>query len=194
MTTIELSAAYNWCDRRCERCPLQDGCPVFTRAPVGVEETLREAVALVEERCRDEGIVVDDQPPPPPGPMEYALQRAGYEWAAAHHALGGLDLTGVVVAAKVVRIACEDDFDDDDLRSVDVHPNLLVVERLLDEARAAVDARRASASAAALARFDAADRALRGLLAPLFDAIPELERAAIEVLAAAGRAPSPFCR
>jgi hypothetical protein len=167
MTTIELSAFHNWCDRRCERCPLGKECPVAT-----------SELSL--------------PPPPPPEPMEVALRQAGMEWADAYVAIVGHDITAFIIAAKFARIATEDAMDDDWVRAADTNPNVMLIERLRSDALAVLEPRRAAASSAALARFDEADRALRVWLAPFSAAIPASDRAAIAALAAAGRAPSPF--
>jgi hypothetical protein len=198
MSSIELSNFYNWCDRRCEQCPLHESCPVFNAPDRSLEESLGEALAMATQMLRDEGMTdeeIDNLPPPPAHPpFERALDDAGMRWSEAYHLAGGPEILVVLVASKVARIASEEAMDDERLRAQDIAPNLLVVEQLLDEARTALDARQPPPPAAMRARFDEADRALRGFLAPLFAAIPAATRAAIAALAAAGRAPSPFSK
>jgi hypothetical protein len=172
MSSIELSNFYNWCDRRCEQCPLRETCPVFNAPDRSLEESLGEALAMATQMLRDEGM----------------------RWSEAYHHAGGEPVLVMLVASKVARIASEEAMDDERLRAEDIAPNLLVVEQLLDEARTALDARQPPPPAAIRARFDEADRALRGFLAPLFAAIPAATRVAIAALAAAGRAPSPFSK
>lgn len=62
MTTIKLSAFHNWCDRRCERCRLLQECPAGT-GQLTTTEALEQAVSMVEEVCREEGIDTDVLPP-----------------------------------------------------------------------------------------------------------------------------------
>ena len=123
--------------------------------------------------------------------MALALQRAGLEWAKGDAAIVGWDATALVMVGKLARIA-SDEAMDGDVCAVDLNPNVLLVERLLAEARARIESRRASAQPEALALLAEADRTLSALLAPFSAAIPASDRRAIGALAASGRAPSPF--
>ena len=76
---------------------------------------------------------------------------------------------------KIARIASHTRFDDGGSWEMDAVPNLLLIERILDQLQTPVS-----------------QRTLRGLLAPLIAPIPASVRAAIDALIAAGRAPSPF--
>jgi hypothetical protein len=192
MTTLKLSACHNWCDRRCERCPLWRECPVST-SQITMTEALEQAVTMIEQVCRDEGIDTDAlPPPPPPGPTELALQRAALEWARTYSAIVGWDATALVVVGKLARIASEGAMNDDDLRAADLNLNVMLVEQLLANAGAVLGPWRASAPSEVLAKFDEADQALRVFLAPFSAAIPASDRAALGALVASGRAPSPF--
>lgn len=103
MTNLKLSAAHNWCDRRCERCPLWRECPVST-SQFTTAEALEQAVTMIEQVCHDEGIDTDAlPPPPPPGPIELALQRAALEWARTYSAIVGWDATALVLVGKIAR-------------------------------------------------------------------------------------------
>jgi hypothetical protein len=101
------------------------------------------------------------------------------------------DGRGILVAGKIARVICEEEHGDDRLYEADTVPNLLVIERVLDDVR---DDLAALSRPRAMARFDARDRILRGLLAPRFGAIAASSREILAVLVAAGRAPSPFVR
>lgn len=196
--TIQLAAPHNWCDRRCERCPLSTSCPIPASPDREPEEILGDAVDLLEAICRERGIDPAVLPPPPPPESIDArvLREAGLGWANAFAALeptvADALICSMVVAGKVARIASEADLGDDYLWFSDTVPNLLVVERLLATARSDVDRTRARLPAKALVRFDEADALLRILLSPLLVAISERDRAAFAALVAAGRAPSPL--
>lgn len=86
MSTAEelFSKPYNWCDRRCERCPLHDRCQLVLRekqlrwqdeargidpdAPgrewVHLATELERALKLAEDAAREEGIDLDAPVPP----------------------------------------------------------------------------------------------------------------------------------
>jgi hypothetical protein len=108
-----FSRPFNWCDRRCERCPLADECPVNRRelqrrwvhearredhdsmavAVSDVEEELSRALALAREIASEEGIDLNAPLPPVPISLEAVkLRRAGLDLAIALHA--ALDLQG----------------------------------------------------------------------------------------------------
>jgi hypothetical protein len=194
--TIELAAPHNWCDRRCERCPLSTSCPIPGLADREPEEILGDAVDLLEAICGECGIDPAGLPPPPESIDTRVLREAGRGWADAFMALepslADAPIRSVVVAGKVARIAAEKELDDADLWSCDTVPNLLVVERVLATARSDVERIRARLSTKALVRFDEADARLGALLSPLLDAISARDRAVFAALVAAGRAPSPL--
>jgi hypothetical protein len=195
-STIELAAPHNWCDRRCERCPLSTSCPIPGLTDREPEEILGEVVGLLEEICRARGIDPAAPPQPPESIDARVLREAGRGWAHAFMALepafADAPIRSAVVAGKVARIASEEDLGDDDVWSCDTVPNLLVVERVLATARSDIDRTRAGLPAQALVRFDEADALLGVLLSPLLDAISETDRAVFAALVAAGQAPSPL--
>lgn len=182
-----LSAPHNWCDRRCARCPLNTRCPIPAMAArdASLVEILQETCDRLEAELRAQGIDPADVPPaPPPSLDEQVLRRAATLWAEAVLGLDGVDgEPAIVVAMKVARVACVDDLPEDTI------PNLILIERLLGEVRAEIEA---TVAPAARARFEERDRTLRGLLAPLFATVGDLDRRLIASLAAAGHAPSPF--
>jgi hypothetical protein len=185
--TLELSPPYNWCDRRCERCPLAGDCPIPAMEDRPMLAWLEEAVALLAA----EGVDPDERPPPPPDDREVIL-AAVMDWAVRAHALrrhfAEIERLGVFVVGKVARVSRDEDGDDE----YDTVPNLLALEHALAAVAAGVDRLRATGPPAALARFDEQDRILRGLLAPLLGRIRAHHRRFLAALVAAGRAPSPF--
>ena len=196
-STIELAAPHNWCDRRCERCPLSTSCPIPRMPDREPEEILGDAVNVLAATCRERGIDPAALPPPQAESIDArVLREAGRGWAGAFMALEPVVadalIRSAVVTGKVARIASEMDLGDDDLWNCDTVPNLLVVEQVLATARSDVDRPRAALPTKALVRFDEADALLRVLLSPLLDAISASDRAVFAPLVAAGRAPSPL--
>lgn len=195
-STLELAAPYNWCDRRCERCPLSESCPIPKLADRESEEILGDAVDLLQAICGERGVDPTALPPPPESMAARILGVAGRAWAVAFAAFEPIVadalIRSVVVAGKIARIASEVDLGDDDLWACDTVANLVVVEQMLKTAGSDVDRVRSVLPAKALLRFDEADALLRALLAPLIDTISECDRAVFAALVAAGRAPSPL--
>lgn len=143
---------------------------------------------MLEALAEREGISLDDLPPPPVPPIEARLLQA----AGRAHALALCDLElvrlGSLVAGKTARIASYLDEDGRDVWDMDAVPNLLLLERLLAEADDEV-ARRPGHR---VERARETRRQLEVLLAPLLGQVPESARRTLEVLVAAGLAPSPF--
>lgn len=193
---FELGAPYNWCDRRCERCPLATSCAVAADPRRDLTEILQEALATAEAICREEGID-PDRPVArsPPSVERLTLEHAGRAWARAfadlEHHVADVPWRMIFVAGKVARLAGAAEDYDDDLWTMDAIPNLLVLEHVLEGVRADVD-RAAAAPARLVGGFRERDAALRSLLAPLFATITVVDRAMLSALAAHGRAPSPF--
>src|SRR5262245_30639675 len=85
---IELSAPFNWCDRRCARCPLERACPIPAMPERPIGEILTQAVAILEEEHRRLGLSLEDLPPPPPPSLDAAMLReAAHAWMLALHDL-----------------------------------------------------------------------------------------------------------
>jgi hypothetical protein len=197
-STLELAAPHNWCDRRCERCPLSTSCPIPGLAERAFDAILGDAVERLEAICRERGSAPTTAlPSPPPKSLDAHVHgEAGDSWAAAFAALEPTVTDAVsrslFVTGKVARIAFVGDLGDDELWSREVVPNLVVLERVLETAGAEVERVRSRLPAQARVRFDEADALLRGLLSPLIGASSPQDRAVFAALAAAGRAPSPL--
>jgi hypothetical protein len=190
----ELSPCHNWCDRCCELCPLEPGCPV-SRPTGTLEEMLAKAHSMLEKICVENGISLDNLPPPAAPGIDAVLLR---DTAMAHAmALAELGLTGagMLLAGKVVRVASYlDDERGDDVWEADAVPNLLLLEKLLVDLDADVAGRRPRAPQPLVVRVEKSGELLRGLLAPLFATIPVVTRQVLAALIAAKCAPSPFVR
>lgn len=196
-STIALSAPHNWCDRRCERCPLSTRCSIPDMPDRDPEEILADAVDLLEAMRRELGIDPAASPAPQAESIDARILReAGHRWADAFAALeptvADTSIRSVTVAGKVARIASEEELGDQDLWSYDTVPNLLVIEQVLATAVSDVERARARLTAKALVRFDEANALLHGLLSPLLAAISADDRAVFAALVASGRAPSPL--
>lgn len=188
---IELSPPFNWCDRRCERCPLLESCPIPSD-PRTLEEAAQDATALLEDMLAEAGLDADDLPePPPPAVDELLLRDAGMAWMAVVDELdrGLAAARAIIIPAKIGRLVGAMDLEDDDLFTSDTVPNLLLIDHVLDAIAGAL----VTAPASARARLADRERALRHLLAPLFARITPDDRAAFAAFVATGRAPSPFC-
>lgn len=184
---LELSPPFNWCDRRCERCPLRETCPIPAREPdlpdvpeeamrvalAHLTECLTEALEIATSEAIRRGLDVDNLPPVPPPDIETLLiEQAALRLVAA---AGPRDqAAALLVAIKLHRVAGGGEVDDE-LFELDSAPNLLLVERSLDE----------------LAHLPAA-APLRALVAPLLARISDETRVVLATLARGGRAPSPW--
>ena len=193
----ELGAPFNWCDRICARCPLSDECPIPEHdvrvRGVPIVAVIRK---IATERAEAVRVVVMQDgaslaagaspwPAPPPRAADTArLLEASLRYACSLRDLAARDREvmrlSVLLHAKVARIAD----DEEELWEQDTVPNLLLIERTLDELRAACG--RVSDPIAAH------EAVLRAWLAPLFARISPDVRASVGVLSRAGRAPSPF--
>lgn len=126
------------------------------------------------------------QPPaeqPPASALEHLVDASQrYVTSLGDLAIRDTEVMRLVVLlhAKLLRIADGDEA----LWELDTVPNLLLIERTLGDLRAAC--RRISDASASH------EAMLRAWLAPLLARITPATRASIEVLARAGRAPSPF--
>jgi hypothetical protein len=166
-----FSRPFNWCDRRCERCPLSPGCELRWFAerefPDGVHPLTDEVLREIE---REERELLHDLPPPPA--MSDREKRVMEVIDAGEMS----SLEHYLVAAKLARIGDQlDDPPASDLYVFDTVPNLLLLERLIDELP------------------EATARALRDELGPVFDGIDVELRRAMAAMVEAGVAPSPFC-
>lgn len=95
---ISWSTPHNWCDRRCERCPIAPECPVHLACSrrraehrargedpdssevvaEDVRQSLESAVRMLEQLAREAGIDMQQPLPQPPVPLDAVrVQRAG---------------------------------------------------------------------------------------------------------------------
>lgn len=207
--------AYDWCDRRCERCALAPSCPVAVRdrgrrwahemrgrdpddwdvvmADVAddMATIMKELDAIEAEE--DEEDEEEREAPPPPAVIsltERRLEQLSEELVRAVRESGSKDaLFGAVLilSMKVARIGglARMGAPEDDLWEPDIAPNVLLIERLCRALEAELEA---------LPELEEPRRALAALervLAPLL-ARAEPLRAHLDALIAAGNAPSPF--
>lgn len=219
-----FSAPFNWCDRRCERCPLAAECPVYRHdlqrrwvheargrdpdGPEAVAEDMRESIELtlrmVEEIATAEGIDLTAPIPPRPIVLDARrLQRAALTIAKC-----------VVEQARVADPQAEPDiaelrrlshtlamkaariagYLEDDLSEESWASDAAPNLLLLDRVKAEM-----AAGFARLAgeRDEHAARALQEIdrvLDPLIREVGEPARAVLEALEARDAAPSPFLR
>ena len=195
----ELGAPFNWCDRICERCPLSGECPIpeHDRRVRGVPivavvrkiaaeraESVRVVIARDGAYARSLTSPSPWPSPPPRAPDTARLLEASMRYACSLRELAARDREvmrlSVLLHGKVARIAD----DEEELWELDTVPNLLLIERTLDELR--------EACGRVPAPIAAHEEILRAWLAPLFARISPEVRASVGVLARAGRAPSPF--
>jgi hypothetical protein len=190
MATLELSRPFNWCDYRCERCPLHHECPSSGAAIRSIEEVLGDGLAAAEAAYEaGEGPQISDEPPP--APSDEAGLDVPHTWLTAWNAVVERDPRALLVIGKIARVYGELAYGDDDLRASDTIPNLILIQHLLAAVRDDAERLRATRRDA-VERFDAIDHVLRDQLEPLFDLITDDDRAVVDALAAARRAPSPF--
>jgi GNAT superfamily N-acetyltransferase len=197
LTPLALNPPYNWCDRRCERCPLTPTCALQKRElqrawvhaargedptdpdvlSADFEEDLARAERLVMEAAREEGLDLDA-----PSPPEVALLDRERLRRATRTIVGALP-SAMPFVQKCARVIGADTADAE-LWAFDVAPNLLVIERL--RAELAPEIERADENVrAAIAVVDR-------MFAPLLAAVSSDARRRIEALVATKAAPSPF--
>lgn len=90
-----FGSPFNWCDRRCERCPISSSCPIWKRErqlewlhtqrgedphdPAVVardfEAELHLTIRTIEDIAKEEGISLDDVPLPSDEPIALAPRR-----------------------------------------------------------------------------------------------------------------------
>lgn len=211
----ELSAPYNWCDARCDRCPLAASCPVNNiddprrrAADSGRDPEVDRAVALATAHALSarEGLAVDESSARAPEPAAAVRLRnlcRAYAFAvlAVREALAAersdlasdhLRADAMLVAVKGSRVACQLSRAGGlhEAALMDGAPNLLLIERLVAAIDARVPAeldRPGCAAAYSSARDD-----LRRALQPLLRALPSRFREELQLRMLTGSAPSPF--
>jgi hypothetical protein len=216
-----LHAPFNWCDRRCERCPLADECVIATadaerrsaHESVGIDpdapevmqadvlRTLERALALVTEAARSQGLDPEQiLAEPPPEPSETATQRRELAIRLAQQIYLACTGLGSEVASRAIerstvvamKVARIAEADAAEVASnIDAAANLMVLLRLEAELRSAL-----SAVEIGCLEREEIERLRAGLclaLAPLWAAIPPHVIEQIDLLIRTDRAPSPFC-
>jgi hypothetical protein len=175
---VKTLLPFNWCDRRCELCPLATTCPIPAQTPDdesidGVLACFDDNIERLTADLAAEGISLDDFEP---SSDEYRrLDDAALALIAAVPSEDDL-ARAMLIAAKIHRITSIPEADDE-LFADDTVPNLLLIEHVLDALPAVPEVAR-----------------VRGLLAPWFARIPDEARAVLAALVRAERAPSPWCR
>jgi hypothetical protein len=205
-----LSAPYNWCDARCDRCPLAAGCPIVQSGPpAGGDRDEERAAALATAHAlaaREAALQAVAASKPPPRAVASELRRLSRDYAMTvlavrdsltpeqlDSALGDLRTDAMLVAVKGSRVAChlspEGSFDDEPAL-MDGVPNLLLLERIMTS----IDARLAvlCSQGSPAGEYRAARDELRRALQPLLRAVPARFRDEIQLRTLTGAAPSPF--
>jgi len=215
-----LSAPYNWCDGRCERCPLAPRCPVHNfdlepLRPVSADDregvraaalaaahsiAARQVLEALEDRAGP------GRPREPEPPAAARLRHSCREYAFAVIALrdaladvqperdlGELRADAMLVAVKGGRVAgylSDMGALEDEAALMDGVPNLLLIERIMAEIE------RCLADRSQVPGFASAYRAardeLRDLLRPHLRCVPSCYRDEIRSRVLIGGAPSPF--
>jgi hypothetical protein len=214
--SINLGDPSSWCDSRCDRCPLLEGCEVGRRVvaswradgrddvEVALSDVARElerALALVAEECERRGVEPDELPSDfGMSPLVKEAERLGAELVDAADALSppqseweeGL-LAAVVggaclMATKTVRIARE-------LGEAALSPETAGVLLLLEHTRRSVDIAVAQLPRRRKlrARFREVEEELWFLVGPLLARVSAEARRELQALILIRRAPSPFC-
>jgi uncharacterized protein YuzE len=217
-----FSSPFNWCDRRCERCPLADACPVRRRErqrrwvhegrgedpddPTTVvddlADTMRSLMADLQRIANEEGIDLDAPLPSLAVSLDgRRLRDAGLALVTALKDLpnvdGGDELMNVatVVAMKCARVASYLELDRHTARnawSADLVPNLLLLEHLRRHLRDAFSRLSTTDGAAPGRPWKKLDDMERVLM-PLISEIGAEPRRVLAALVGQNAAPSPFC-
>lgn len=221
MTADGFSAPFNWCDRRCERCPLEAECPVRLRDrqqrfvheargedpdDLGVvmgdmAESFAKVLAELRGEAEQQGI--DPDAPLPEVPVVLSavrLKKAGIALAKAIAPLVSLD-TGdrldalaVTVAMKTARVAGYLEHEElGGLREGDAAANLMLLDRLRADLARAIERAGAIADDNTTASLKKALGELNSSLDPLLAAMGDGARRWLAALVERGVAPSPFC-
>jgi hypothetical protein len=155
-----FGSPYNWCDRRCERCPIAEQCPLWQcetqsrwvaeargEDPDDPEVAMRDTVAQLQRAYAEvmriaeaEGIDLDAPLPKRPAVLDsIRLQRTASELAVRVHTMPveqkheELPKMATLITMKAARIAChlEEEALPDEVWHGDVVPNLLLLQRVL---------------------------------------------------------------
>ncbi|MGE0867445.1 MAG: hypothetical protein AB7P03_02705 [Kofleriaceae bacterium] len=212
---------FNWCDRRCARCPLADECVIAIDeteqrarhiaagidpdAAFVVEEDmidkLDHGLELAIEAARQDGIdPAEALAQPPPAPPEVAMRRRELVMKlveAIHHGCAAMasDAARTAIESSVIlgmKVYALHDAQPPDVDSdFYLAANLMVVMRVEAELRSALNA--IEVPERQRDEIERLRNALCLVLAPLWAAVPSDVIEEIEAMSAAKRAPSPFC-
>jgi hypothetical protein len=214
----ELSAPFNWCDGRCDRCPLAATCPVHhfedaTLSAVIAGDDLEEhraaalatahAIAARDEPAFEDGSEIDPPPEPPEARRlrdmcrEYAFAVLAVRDATAADPIdsgpGDLRTDAMLVAVKGARVAShlsQAATLEDESALMDGAPNLLLLDRVMRSIDARLGARGGLPRCAA--DYRRARDELGRALQPLLRSIPPRVRDEIQFRILTGSAPTPF--
>jgi len=214
-----LASPYNFCDRRCERCPLTGSCAVAVRErrrdwalrargidpddPEVVTAEMASELDLAVAIIEDEGFT-SDPGPPPPEPIELArASRRSRAWAMTMSVLAKqvrgagegaraleLELLSILLGPKVIRVLAGGE----EAFEVDGAPTLLVIEKLIEHIEATlreVESVLGPHGDLVLERQQRAE--LLALVVHRRSDVPPGLRDRMGALIASQRAPSPFC-
>ena len=217
MTASGFGEPSNWCDRRCERCPLADGCALHLRErqrrwvheargqdpddpAVGMDDLvndLERALELLREAAQEEGLDPDDvsMPESPVVLDAVRLQKLGTLIAAALHDEDAVRAVATTLAIKSARISSyltlreEPGSNADAGWYDDVAPNLLLIERLRGEVAGWLEVHPELPLEDARQALVDLDR----IVDPLLARVDAAARARLAGLIERRGAPSPFC-
>ena len=208
---------WNWCDRRCERCPLSLECSVNIRVEeqrreaeergadpddpnevmAMVAESFREAMQMLTQALPEEEL---EDEPVPERESSSELYQAGLRYCRAVEMLGCEDglmsearLISMILMGKTARLIDQLPLRRDALAREDTVLTLLLIDHLERQAAALVMAAAAEWNMGRMFGFRRARRDLRRELDVHLESIERNERAWVERMIALGRAPSPFC-
>lgn len=204
-----FSEPHNWCDRRCQRCPLASECgvPRLELQQRASHEARGEEWdpldAAVDEMCSSLTATIAELAPPdgdgsdearPASPEARRLRDAAFDLMQAFAGAPRPELrsfaAAVIASTKVMRISTYllMGASGSEVWRTDAVPNLLLLDRAKAELRRSLVGRRDRASRKAVGALDVLDE----ILAPLVAAIGPEPRRALRSLEDRGRAPSPF--
>jgi hypothetical protein len=220
---MDLSREHNWCDKRCERCPLEQTCAVACRVAEttrrhmergedpddwdvilrDIAEDFAKTIEMIEAVAREDGIDLSaPAPEPPPSLGARRLKEAGLRYVHSAAAIArvapgedadALSSSATMTAVKLARIGGALELPDESSWDYDVAPNRLLLERIDEDARRALESLAARFPGDPVESCDSIRREITALVERTFGRVPDGVRAAVEAMTAKGRAPSPFC-
>lgn len=176
--------ASRWCDVRCQRCVLSDECADGQRL-LHARLSRGSTTAPVEASSKPT-LSARALPTGPISLARFRLDRSGKLYA---HGLARLEaaLPGGCIGLVLYEIGEVSRVPPGDARCA---PNVLLLERLLDDLAMELSGVATSQATVALRR---SEEELRRALAPWTTALEPAQRRALHALVSARRAPSPFC-